>query len=62
MCVSLTDTNVLVVQRQQGVAIVTKATELTVLSSCVVFTADTCDHVDEVNVAAAVGVTVTLTV
>ena len=60
--VLLTDTNVLVVQWQRGVSIVTKATGLATLTSRVVFTAHTCDHVEEVDVAAAVGVTVTLTV
>lgn len=62
VCVLLTDTDVLVVQRQRGVSVVTEPTVLTVLSSCVVFTAHTCDHVDEVDVAAAVGVAITLTV
>ena len=62
VCVLLTDTDVLVVQRQCGVSIVTEAAVLTVLASRVVFTADARDHIDEVDVAAAVGVTVTLTV
>lgn len=62
VCVLLTHTDVLVVQCQRGVSIVTEATVLTVLSSRVVFAAYTRDHVDEVDVAAAAGVSVTLTV
>lgn len=62
VCVLQTNTDVLVGQRQRGVSVVTKATVLTILPPRVVFTAHTCDHVDEVDVAAAVGVTITLTV
>lgn len=58
----LTHTDVLVIQRQRGVFVVTQAAELALLASGVVFAAHTRDHVDVVDVAAAVGVTVTLAV
>lgn len=58
----LTDADVLVIQLGRAVAIVTQAAVLTVLASSVVFAADTGHHVQEVNVAAAVGVPVALTV
>lgn len=58
----LTDADVLVIQLGRAVAIVTQAAVLTVLASSVVFAADTGHHVQEVNVAAAVGVPIALTV
>lgn len=58
----LTHTDVFIVQRQRGIFIVAQATVLTLLTSRVVLAAHACDRVDEVNVAAAVGVTIALTV
>lgn len=58
----LTNANVLVIQLGRAIAIVAQAAVLTVLASSVVFAADAGHHVQEVNVAAAVGVAVALAV
>lgn len=58
----LTNADVLIIQLCRAIAIVAQAAVLTVLASSVVFAADAGHHVQEVNVAAAVGVAVTLAV
>lgn len=58
----LTNADVLVVQLSRAIAIVAQAAVLTVLAPSVVFAADAGHHVQEVNVAAAVGVAVALAV
>ena len=54
--------DVLIIQLCGAIAIVAQAAVLTVLASSVVFTADAGHHVQEVNVAATVGVAVALAV
>lgn len=58
----LTNADVLIIQLGRAIAIVAQAAVLTVLASSVVFAADAGHHVQEVNVAAAVGVAVALAV
>lgn len=58
----LTNADVLIIQLCGAIAIVAQAAVLTVLASSVVFTADAGHHVQEVNVAATVGVAVALAV
>ena len=58
----LTDAHVLVVQLGGAVAVEAQAAVLAVLASRVVLAADTGHHVEEVDVAAAVGVAVALAV
>lgn len=59
---TLTDADALVVQFSRSVAVVAQPAVLAVLTSGVVLTADACDDVQVVDVAAAVGVAVALTV
>lgn len=58
----LTDAHVLVVQLCGAVAVEAEAAVLAVLAPRVVLAAHTGDHVEEVDVAAAVGVAVALAV
>lgn len=58
----LTDADALVIQFGRGVAEVSQPAVLAVLAPGVVLAADTCDDVQVVDVAAAVGVAVALTV
>lgn len=58
----LTYTNILIIQLGRSVPEVSKATVLAVLPSSVVFAAYTSYNVDKVNIAAAVWVTIALTV
>lgn len=59
---TLTDADALVVQFSRSVAVVAQPAVLAVLAPGVVLAADTCDDVQVVDVAAAVGVAVALTV
>lgn len=59
---TLTDADALVVQFSRSVAVVAQPAVLAVLASGVVLTADACDDIQVVDVAAAVGVAVALTV
>lgn len=59
---TLTDADALVVQFSRGVAVVAQPAVLAVLAPGVVLAADACDDVQVVDVAAAVGVAVALTV
>lgn len=58
----LTNADVLIVQLCRAVAVVAQPAVLAVLTSRVVFAADAGHHIQEVNVAAAVGVTVAFAV
>lgn len=58
----LTDADVLVIQLSRGVAEISESAVLAVLASGVVLAADARDDVQVVDVAAAVGVAVALTV
>lgn len=58
----LTNTDVLIIQFGRGVAEVSQSAVLAVLASGVVLAADTSDDVQVVDVAAAVGVAIALTV
>lgn len=58
----LTDADVLIIQLSRSVAEITESAVLAVLASGVVLAADARDDVQVVNVAAAVGVAVALTV
>lgn len=59
---TLTDAHVLIVQLSRAVAVVAQAAMLAVLAPRVVFATDTGHHVEEVDVATAVGVAVALAV
>lgn len=59
---TLTDADALVVQFSRSVAVVAQPAVLAVLAPGVVLAADACDDVQVVDVAAAVGVAVALTV
>lgn len=58
----LTDTDTLIVQFSRSIAEVSQPAVLAVLAPGVVLAADACDDVQVVDVAAAVGVAVALTV
>lgn len=58
----LTDADALIIQFGRGVAEVSQSAVLAVLAPGVVLAADACDNVQVVDVAAAVGVAVALTV
>lgn len=59
---TLTDADALIIQFGRGVAEVSQSAVLAVLAPGVVLAADACDDVQVVDVAAAVGVAVALTV